>query len=207
MTWLRSNAPCARTRPATALACSRSPTRPSRPRDSPSRSTRSPGALPSAQAPSTGTFRPRRRCSVRSSTTGSGASSTKARRWPERGAREALFVFLRSLVAAGATDHGLADSLAGAGVDVETVTPETEHTFLQVLGELVGSRAAGGSVRSDVGVPTSRHCWSGVSKCRPPTRSRPSGSPESCWTVFAPERPTLHSPWSSAKNDVGTRDR
>ncbi|HEY6577591.1 MAG TPA: TetR/AcrR family transcriptional regulator [Mycobacterium sp.] len=66
---------------------------------------------------------------------------------------QALFVFLRSLVLQfGATDRGLADALAGAGVDVETVTPETEQAFLQVLRDLLDAGQKAGSVRSDVDV-------------------------------------------------------
>ena len=53
-----------------------------------------------------------------------------------RGPGEALFVFLRSVVLQfGATDRGLADALAGSGIDVETVMPETEERFLGLLGE------------------------------------------------------------------------
>ena len=40
---------------------------------------------------------------------------------------EALFTFLRSMVLQwGATDRGLADALAGIGIDVETAVPEAE---------------------------------------------------------------------------------
>ena len=46
---------------------------------------------------------------------------------------EALFVFLRSIVLQwGATDRGLADALAGLGIDVGTAMPDTEAAFLDV---------------------------------------------------------------------------
>jgi AcrR family transcriptional regulator len=66
---------------------------------------------------------------------------------------EALFVFLRSLVLQfGATDQGLADALAGSGIDVETVMPETEGAFLGLLGELLEAARKAGTVRGDVDV-------------------------------------------------------
>ena len=44
---------------------------------------------------------------------------------------EALFIFLRSMVLQwGATDRGLADALAGVGIDVEAAMPEAEEAFL-----------------------------------------------------------------------------
>jgi AcrR family transcriptional regulator len=66
---------------------------------------------------------------------------------------QALFVFLRSLVLQfGATDRGLADALAGAGVHVETVMPETETAFLAILRSLLEAGQKAGTVRSDVDV-------------------------------------------------------
>ena len=47
---------------------------------------------------------------------------------------EALFTFLRSMVLQwGATDRGLADALAGVGIDVETAMPDAEDAFKGVL--------------------------------------------------------------------------
>jgi AcrR family transcriptional regulator len=64
---------------------------------------------------------------------------------------QALFVFLRSLVLQfGATDRGLADALAGAGVDVETAMPETETAFLAILRSLLEAGQKAGTVRPDV---------------------------------------------------------
>jgi AcrR family transcriptional regulator len=66
---------------------------------------------------------------------------------------QALFVFLRSLVLQfGATDRGLADALAGAGVDVETAMPETESAFLAILQSLLEAGQKSGTVRPDVDV-------------------------------------------------------
>ena len=66
---------------------------------------------------------------------------------------QALFVFFRSLVLQfGATDRGLADALAGAGIDVETVMPETETAFLAILQSLLEAGQTAGAVRSDVDV-------------------------------------------------------
>jgi AcrR family transcriptional regulator len=65
--------------------------------------------------------------------------------------KDALFVFLRSLVLQfGATDRGLADALAGAGIDVETVIPETEIAFKELLRRLLKGGQDAGSVRDDV---------------------------------------------------------
>ena len=67
---------------------------------------------------------------------------------------EALFVFLRSMVLDwGATDRGLADALAGMGIDVETAMPEAEGEFLGLLGELLHAAQKAGTVRRDVSVP------------------------------------------------------
>ncbi len=66
---------------------------------------------------------------------------------------EALFTFLRSMVLQwGATDRGLADALAGVGIDVETAMPDAEDAFLGVLGELLRAAKKAGTVRRDVDV-------------------------------------------------------
>jgi AcrR family transcriptional regulator len=65
----------------------------------------------------------------------------------------ALFTFLRSVVLRwGATDCGLADAMAGSGIDVETVMPETEAAFLGLLGGLLKAAQEAGTVRTDVDV-------------------------------------------------------
>src|ERR1700754_3453878 len=47
---------------------------------------------------------------------------------------EALFTFLRSMVLQwGATDQGLAEALAGVGIDVATALPDVEAGFLDML--------------------------------------------------------------------------
>jgi AcrR family transcriptional regulator len=66
---------------------------------------------------------------------------------------EALFTFLRSMVLQwGATDRGLADALAGYGIDIATAMPEAEGEFLGVLGELLKAAQDAGTVRRDVDV-------------------------------------------------------
>jgi AcrR family transcriptional regulator len=67
---------------------------------------------------------------------------------------EALFKFLRSMVLQwGATDRGLADALAGSGVDIKTTAPDAEDAFLGLLGELLRAGQKVGTVRRDVDVP------------------------------------------------------
>src|SRR6476619_2545133 len=54
-----------------------------------------------------------------------------------KGAGEALFSFLRSMVLDwGATDQGLVDALAGAGVDIKSAAPDAEEAFLGLIGDL-----------------------------------------------------------------------
>ncbi|MDT5019170.1 MAG: hypothetical protein QOD39_5330 [Mycobacterium sp.] len=66
---------------------------------------------------------------------------------------EAFFVFFRSVVLQwGAADRGLTDALAGSGIDVETVMPETEGEFLAVLAGLLSSAQKAGTARTDVDV-------------------------------------------------------
>ena len=65
----------------------------------------------------------------------------------------ALFTFLRSVVLQwGATDRGLADALAGIGIDIEAAMPDVEDDFLQMLADLLSVGQQAGSVRRDVGV-------------------------------------------------------
>ena len=55
---------------------------------------------------------------------------------------EALFTFLRSMVLQwGATDRGLADALAGIGIDIKAAMPEAEERVPGHAGRAVGGRA------------------------------------------------------------------
>ena len=64
---------------------------------------------------------------------------------------EALFSFLRAIVLQwGATDRGLADALAGFGIDIKTAMPEVEDAFLNVLGDLLRAAQKVGTVRGDI---------------------------------------------------------
>src|SRR6478736_3201964 len=66
---------------------------------------------------------------------------------------EALFTFLRSMVLQwGATDRGLADALAGIGINIEDAVPDLEEAFLGLLGELLRAAQDAGTVRRDVDV-------------------------------------------------------
>ena len=67
---------------------------------------------------------------------------------------EALFTFLRSMVLQwGAADRGLADALAGVGIDIKDAVPDAEEAFLGLLGELLRAAQKAGTVRRDVDVP------------------------------------------------------
>jgi AcrR family transcriptional regulator len=69
------------------------------------------------------------------------------------GTGEALFSFLRSMVLQwGATDRGLADALAGLGIDITTAAPDAEDAFLALLDELLRAAQKAGTARQDIGV-------------------------------------------------------
>ena len=66
---------------------------------------------------------------------------------------DALFAFLRSMVLQwGATDRGLAEALAGLGVDVKAAVPDAEDAFLELLGNLLRAGQKAGTVRRDLDV-------------------------------------------------------
>ena len=80
---------------------------------------------------------------------------------------EALFTFLRSMVLQwGATDRGLAEALAGVGIDIETAMPDAEDDFLGMLGDLLRAAQTAGTVRRDVGVPDVKAIVVGARRCR-----------------------------------------
>lgn len=65
-----------------------------------------------------------------------------------------LFELIRAMVLQwGATDRGLVDALAGAGVDVNSALPEAEAQFLGMVGDLLLAAQRAGVVRPDVTVP------------------------------------------------------
>jgi AcrR family transcriptional regulator len=75
---------------------------------------------------------------------------------------DALFTFFRSAVLQwGATDRGLADALAGVGIDVATAMPAAEAAFLGFLGDLLRAGQAAGTVRGDLDVPDVKAILSG----------------------------------------------
>ena len=65
---------------------------------------------------------------------------------------EALFGFLSTVVAEGATDQGLVDALAGIGFDLADVAPGVEDVFMAVLGDLLARAQQAGAVRADIDV-------------------------------------------------------
>jgi AcrR family transcriptional regulator len=66
----------------------------------------------------------------------------------------AMFTFLRSIVLQwGATDRGLVEALAGAGIDIAEFAPDTEAAFLAVLDELLRAAQQAGTARRDIDVP------------------------------------------------------
>jgi hypothetical protein len=56
------------------------------------------------------------------------------------------------MVATSAVDHGLVEALAGYGMDFDAAAPGAEGVFLELLGDLLASAQAAGTVRRDVGV-------------------------------------------------------
>jgi AcrR family transcriptional regulator len=66
---------------------------------------------------------------------------------------KALFGFIRAMVEWGATDLGLAQAIAGSGIDVKVVAPNVEAEFLGLLGDLLRAAQHAGTARGDVGVP------------------------------------------------------
>lgn len=64
---------------------------------------------------------------------------------------EALFTFIRSVVLQwGGTDRGLAEALAGVGIDIKAAMPEAEAGFIALLDDLVKAGQKAGTVRPDV---------------------------------------------------------
>jgi AcrR family transcriptional regulator len=65
-----------------------------------------------------------------------------------------IFTLMRAMVLDwGATDRGLVEAFAGAGLDVNRAVPEAEGEFLGMAGDLLAAGQAAGTVRTDVTVP------------------------------------------------------
>lgn len=62
----------------------------------------------------------------------------------------ALFGFLQLMTTVGTADIGLAEALAGTGIDLGTAIPDSEAEFMQVLAELLAHAQQAGTARSDV---------------------------------------------------------
>ncbi len=65
---------------------------------------------------------------------------------------EAFFGYFRMLISEGAADKGLAEALAGLGIDLESLAPGAERRFRDVLGRLLTRAQEAGAVRPDIDV-------------------------------------------------------
>src|SRR3954451_15409586 len=66
---------------------------------------------------------------------------------------QALFTFLRSMTLQwGATDRGLAEALAGSGVDIKVALPDAETAFLTLLADMLKAGQDAGTIRRDLEV-------------------------------------------------------
>jgi AcrR family transcriptional regulator len=64
---------------------------------------------------------------------------------------DALFTFLRAMILQwGATDRGLADALAGLGIDVAAAMPDIDREFRTLLADMLRAGQRAGTVRADV---------------------------------------------------------
>lgn len=65
-----------------------------------------------------------------------------------------IFTLMRAMVLEwGATDRGLVEAFAGAGVDINRAVPEAEAEFLGMVADLLAAGQTAGTVRADVTVP------------------------------------------------------
>ncbi|MFD1366628.1 TetR/AcrR family transcriptional regulator [Actinoplanes sichuanensis] len=71
----------------------------------------------------------------------------------QRAPGEAFFRFFASLVRAGADNRGLAEALAGAGLDLDEAGAEAGHDVRGRLQELLGRAQQAGAVRADIVYP------------------------------------------------------
>ena len=69
---------------------------------------------------------------------------------------EALHSFIKAMVMQGAADMGLAQAMAGYGIDVHVVAPQAEADFLGLLGDLLAAAQRAGTARPDVTVPEAK---------------------------------------------------
>lgn len=65
---------------------------------------------------------------------------------------EAFFGYFRMLISEGGADKGLAEALAGLGIDLEQLAPGAERRFKDVLGRLLTRAQEAGAVRPDIDV-------------------------------------------------------
>ena len=109
--------------------------------------------LASGPGPSTGTSRRKRICIRAVVEDRIGNIVDEGRKLAAAEDPDGLFTFLRTVVLQwGATDRGLADSLAGVGIDIESAMPDVEEDFLRLLGDLLRAGQKAGTVRRDVDV-------------------------------------------------------
>lgn len=63
----------------------------------------------------------------------------------------ALAEFIRAMALQwGAADQGLSQAIAGDGIDIDTVAPDTEAQFMSLIGELLTAAKHAGTARADL---------------------------------------------------------
>jgi AcrR family transcriptional regulator len=87
-------------------------------------------------------------------------------------AGEAFFTFLAELVAEGLANRGLAEALAGAGFDLDTVTSCREDSVMSQMRQLLHAAQRAGAVRDDVDVDDVKALVTGCLARGPGTRDR-----------------------------------
>lgn len=63
---------------------------------------------------------------------------------------EAIFHFLRAVIAEGFLDRSFADAMAGMGIDLHLAAPEADEEFRALLGELLTAAQQSGSIKTTV---------------------------------------------------------
>lgn len=63
---------------------------------------------------------------------------------------EAIYHFLRAVIAEGFLDRSFADAMAGMGIDLHLAAPEADEEFRALLGELLTAAQQSGSIKTTV---------------------------------------------------------
>ena len=103
----------------------------------------------------------------------------------------AFFGFITTLVAEMAVDRGLADALAGAGIDLEATVAGSGYDVTGMLGDLLARAQRAGAIRPDASLADVKALMSG---CLYDDPTFPAGATGSCAPPSAaPGSTTLHS--------------